>query len=102
MIFYVVEFVLITTALLGEAFSFVAGFHQHSQKPTYSSLSRERGDLPVSLELVVKRQLRTRRDEFGGEKSNSELPIHSPLRRGENEMTTITAKARLGFFSLLN
>lgn len=49
------------------------------EERAWNSCARQ-WDVPVSLELVIKRQLRARRDQFGGEKSNPELPIHRPLQ----------------------
>lgn len=55
-----------------------------------------KGDVPISLELVIKRQLRARRDRLGGEKPNPQLPIHSPLWR-ENTRSYSSLNSRFAF-----
>lgn len=68
---------------------FGAGFLQcinaHKNSNLQHLKQRERWNLPVSLELVIKGQLGARRDQLGGEEPNSELPIHSPLRQGKKK-----------------
>lgn len=105
--FYIVEFQFIHNRCVRRGFATVcsgAGFFSVAptlkKNPHYFQQLRESRNVPVSLELVIKRQLGARGDQFGGEKSNSELPIHSPLKQGKNQGDELLQKPGLALVLL--